>query len=107
MCRSPAISRPTWCITAAPAPRANTSIPYHKNDDPFVEQRNGHPVRTCLGYDRLDTVAQTQAVNQLYDQMWLSPSHQLVSCTFATPGTGTFCQRSSQGYTGLLPNIAV
>jgi hypothetical protein len=47
------------------------SRPYHKNDNPFVEQRNGHPIRTYLGYDRLDTVAQTQAVNQLYDKLWL------------------------------------
>jgi hypothetical protein len=47
------------------------SRPYHKNDNPFVEQRNGHPIRTYLGYDRLDTVAQTRAVNQLYDKMWL------------------------------------
>jgi IS30 family transposase len=47
------------------------SRPYHKNDNPFVEQRNGHPIRTYLGYDRLDTVAHTQAVNQLYDKLWL------------------------------------
>jgi len=47
------------------------SRPYHKNDNPFVEQRNGHPIRTYLGYDRLDTVAQTRAVNQLYDKLWL------------------------------------
>jgi hypothetical protein len=47
------------------------SRPYHKNDNPFVEQRNGHPIRTYLGYERLDTVAQTYAVNQLYDKLWL------------------------------------
>jgi hypothetical protein len=47
------------------------SRPYHKNDNPFVEQRNGQPIRTYLGYDRLDTVAQTYAVNQLYDKLWL------------------------------------
>jgi hypothetical protein len=47
------------------------SRPYHKNDNPFVEQRNANPVRAYLGYDRLDTVAQTLAVNQLYDKMWL------------------------------------
>ena len=28
-------------------------------------------VRNYLGYDRLDSVAQTLAVNQLYDMMWL------------------------------------
>ena len=47
------------------------SRPYHKNDNPFVEQRNGHPIRTYLGYDRLDTVAQTHAINRLYDKLWL------------------------------------
>jgi hypothetical protein len=47
------------------------SRPYHKNDNPFVEQRNAHPVRAYLGYDRLDSVAQTQAVNRLYDQLWV------------------------------------
>ena len=47
------------------------SRPYHKNDNPFVEQRNAHPVRLYLGYERLDTVDQTQAVNELYDKMWL------------------------------------
>jgi hypothetical protein len=47
------------------------SRPYHSNDNPFVEQRNGHPIRTYLGYDRLDTVAHTLAVNRLYDKLWL------------------------------------
>jgi hypothetical protein len=51
--------------------RLSRSRPYHKNDNPFVEQRNAHPVRAYLGYDRLDTVAQTRTLNQLYDQMWL------------------------------------
>ena len=47
------------------------SRPYHSNDNPFVEQRNGHPIRTYLGYDRLDTVPHTLAVNRLYDKLWL------------------------------------
>jgi hypothetical protein len=47
------------------------SRPYHQNDNPFVEQRNGNPVRTYLGYDRLDTVDQTLALNELYELMWL------------------------------------
>ena len=51
--------------------RLSRSRPYHKNDNPFVEQRNANPVRAYLGYDRLDTVAQTFALNTLYDQMWL------------------------------------
>jgi hypothetical protein len=47
------------------------SRPYHKNDNRFVEQKNSTLVRAYLGYDRLDTVAHTLAVNQLYDKMWL------------------------------------
>jgi len=47
------------------------SRPYHKNDNRFVEQKNSSLVRAYLGDDRLDTVAQTIAVNQLYDKMWV------------------------------------
>jgi hypothetical protein len=47
------------------------SRPYHKNDNPFIEQRNANPIRAYVGYDRLDTVAQTLALNELYDLMWL------------------------------------
>jgi hypothetical protein len=47
------------------------SRPYQKNDNRFVEQKNGSLVRAYLGHERLDTVAQTLAVNRLYDQMWL------------------------------------
>ena len=45
--------------------------PYHKNDNPRVEQKNSTLVRAYLGYERLDTVAQVLAVNRLYDRMWL------------------------------------
>jgi hypothetical protein len=54
-----------------PSPQISRSRPYHKNDNRFVEQKNSTLVRAYLGYDRLDTVAQTLAVNQLYDKMWL------------------------------------
>jgi hypothetical protein len=47
------------------------SRPYQKNDNRFVEQKNATLVRAFLGDDRLDTVAQTLAVNWLYDKMWL------------------------------------
>lgn len=47
------------------------SRPYHKNDNRFVEQKNSSLVRAYLGYERLDTVAQTNLLNQLYDKMWL------------------------------------
>jgi hypothetical protein len=54
-----------------PRPELSRSRPYHKNDNRFVEQKNSTLVRKYLGYDRLDTVAQTLAVNDLYDKMWL------------------------------------
>jgi hypothetical protein len=54
-----------------PKPNLSRSRPYRKNDNRFVEQKNSTLVRAYLGYDRLDTVAQTLALNQLYDKMWL------------------------------------
>ncbi len=54
-----------------PKPQLSRSRPYHKNDNRFVEQKNSTLVRAYLGYDRLDTVAQTVAVNLLYDKMWV------------------------------------
>lgn len=44
---------------------------YRKNDNPFVEQKNSSLVRAYLGFDRLDTVQQTNRLNQLYDKMWI------------------------------------
>jgi hypothetical protein len=54
-----------------PQPQISRSRPYNKNDNRFVEQKNSTLVRSYLGHDRLDTVAHTLAVNQLYDKMWL------------------------------------
>lgn len=47
------------------------SRPRRKNDNRFVEQKNSSLVRAYLGQARLDTVAQTCALNGIYDQMWL------------------------------------
>ncbi len=47
------------------------SRPYHKNDNPRVEQKNFTLVRAYLGDDRLDSVVQVIATNELYDKMWL------------------------------------
>jgi hypothetical protein len=47
------------------------SRPFHKNDNRFVEQKNSTLVRAYLGPARFDTVAQTNAINQLYEKMWL------------------------------------
>jgi len=51
--------------------KLSRSRPYRKNDNPFVEQKNSSLARDPLGYQRFDTVAQTLALNDLYDQMWL------------------------------------
>jgi hypothetical protein len=47
------------------------SRPFHKNDNRFVEQKNATLVRAYLGSARFDTAAQTKAINQLYEKMWL------------------------------------
>jgi hypothetical protein len=47
------------------------SRPYHKNDNRFVEEKNARLVRAYLGYDRLDTVRHTLALDALYDLLWL------------------------------------
>jgi hypothetical protein len=53
-----------------PAIHLSRSRPYQKNDSRFVEQKNSTLVRAYLGYQRLDTVAHTHALNHLYDKMW-------------------------------------
>ena len=51
--------------------KLSRSRPFHKNDNRHVEQKNSTLVRAYLGYDRLDSVAQTLATNQLYEKMWI------------------------------------
>ncbi len=77
------------------------SRPYHKNDNRFVEQKNCSLVRAYVGYDRFDTVAQTQALNRLYEHMWLyynffQPVMRLQSKTVigTVPGQLTQVKRS-------------
>jgi len=54
-----------------PGVSLSRSRPYHKNDNRFVEQKNDTLVRAYLSHERLDTVAQTLALNHLYDKMWV------------------------------------
>jgi hypothetical protein len=70
--------------------RLSRSRPYHKNDNPLVEQRNANPVRAYLGYERYDTVAQTQAINELYDQMRLY--HNLFQPVMHVVEKKVFCE---------------
>lgn len=41
------------------------SRPYRKNDNAHVEQKNGSYVRTLLGYDRFDDLAQVDLLNEI------------------------------------------
>ncbi len=54
-----------------PGVRLSRSRPYHKNDNRFVEQRNASLVRAYIGYDRLDTVEQTNLLNLIYEKLWV------------------------------------
>jgi IS30 family transposase len=56
---------------AAQGIQLSRSRPFHKNDNRFVEQKNFTLVRAYLGHERLDSVAQTLALNALYDKLWL------------------------------------
>lgn len=47
------------------------SRPYQKNDNRFVEQKNNTLVRAYFGYGRLETVRQYEAMNALFDQLWV------------------------------------
>lgn len=40
-----------------------------KNDNAFVEERNGHIVRKWIGYDRFDTEAHVDALNAVYEKL--------------------------------------
>ena len=51
--------------------RLSRSRPYQKNDNRFVEQKNATLVRAYLGQARLDTPAQADRLNALYEQMWV------------------------------------
>jgi hypothetical protein len=42
------------------------SRPYHKNDQAWVEQKNGSVVRRLVGYRRLEGLAAAEALSQLY-----------------------------------------
>jgi hypothetical protein len=56
---------------AIPGVQLSRSRPFQKNDNRNVEQKNATLVRAYMGWERLDTVAQTLAANDLYDKMWL------------------------------------
>lgn len=62
-----------WCETNAI--QLSRSEPYKKNDNMYVEERNGHVVRRYLGYQRLDCPGALPLVNELYDVLALYLNH--------------------------------
>jgi hypothetical protein len=51
------------------------SRPYHKNDNCFSEERNGHVVRKWLEYDRFDKPSLVPLLNEFYDVLTLFNNH--------------------------------
>lgn len=54
-----------------PAMTLSRSRPYHKNDNRNVEQKNDTLVRQYFGHLRFDTREQLEAVNAIYELMWV------------------------------------
>ena len=59
--------------------RVTRSRPYHKNDNRFVEERNGRIVRTYVGWQRLDARETVDALNTLYDILTPFLNHFIAS----------------------------
>ncbi|MFZ3054456.1 MAG: hypothetical protein WA091_00530 [Minisyncoccales bacterium] len=55
------------------------SRPSHKNDNCFVEERNGHIVRRWVGYSRLDVKEIVDALNLVYDVLTPYLNHFVAS----------------------------
>lgn len=54
-----------WCTNEKI--ELSRSRPGKKNDNMYVEERNGHVIRKTIGYQRLDCVEAVEALNALYD----------------------------------------
>ena len=59
--------------------RMTRSRPYHKNDNRYVEERNGHVVRAYVGWRRLDASEAVDALNALYDTLTPYLNHFIAS----------------------------
>lgn len=56
-----------WCDEHDPPITLSRSEPNRKNDNMYVEERNGHIVRKYAKYDRLDDHGVVPLLNELYD----------------------------------------
>lgn len=61
------------------AGRMTRSRPYRKNDNCFVEERNGHVVRKWIGYTRFDVIDVVDALNDVYDTLTQYLNHFVAS----------------------------
>lgn len=66
-----------WC--EAQGIRLTRSRPNRKNDNCFVEERNGHIVRRWVGYTRLDAAPVVAALNAVYDVLTPYLNHFVAS----------------------------
>lgn len=66
-----------WCDQKQQ--KLTRSRPNHKNDNCFVEERNGHIVRKWIGYTRLDHVELVEALNSVYDVLTPYLNHFVAS----------------------------
>lgn len=55
------------------------SRPNHKNDNQYVEERNGHVIRKHIGYMRLDVKEVVPVLNAVYDVLCLYLNHFVTS----------------------------
>lgn len=55
------------------------SRPNHKNDNAYVEQKNGHVIRRFLGYTRIDCEEAIPAMNEFYHVLGLYLNHFIPS----------------------------
>lgn len=62
-----------WCEAHGIA--LSRSEPYRKNDNMYVEERNGHVVRKHLGWERLDDHAIVPILNEFYDLLTRALNH--------------------------------
>lgn len=63
----------SWCDSEGI--KMTRSRPYRKNDNAYVEQKNGHVIRRFLGYTRYDVVDTVEIINQVYSQLELYLNH--------------------------------
>jgi len=62
-----------WCDEEDIA--VSRSRSYHKNDNGYIEQRNGHIVRRWLGYDRFGCRELLPKINRFYELICLYHNH--------------------------------